>query len=147
MNFKQIHIGQLIAQRVLECDMKTDRILQFFDTTSHAKITAMYQAKSLNTEIVLKWSKLLRYDFFRVYSQHLILYKPHAHLPDAKKHSSGEPYLPQFKKQLYTKAIIDFVLELIATKAKTPADVIMEYGIPKTTLYKWIKKYSNNEKP
>ncbi len=33
----------------------------------------MYKQKNLDTEMLLKWSKLLEYDFLRIYSQHLIL--------------------------------------------------------------------------
>ena len=36
----------------------------------------MMNAKSIDTETLLKWSNLLDYDFFRVYTQHLILYAP-----------------------------------------------------------------------
>ena len=51
---------------------------------------------------------------------------------------------PQFRKNIYTKEIIDFILEQIETKQKTIKQVIEEYKIPKTTLYKWISKYKIN---
>ena len=51
--------------------------------------------------------------------------------------------LPRFRKNIYTKEIIDFVLEQINTKEMTKTEVMERYGIPKTTLYKWISKYRN----
>jgi len=101
----------------------------------------MYQIKSLDTEILLKWSKLLEYDFFRVYSQHLILYAP----PSSKEEESKKKKtsLPQFRKNIYTKEIITFILGQIDSGAMTKIDVMERYKIPKTTLYKWISKYKN----
>lgn len=51
--------------------------------------------------------------------------------------------LPTFRKNIYTKEVIDFILELIETGEKTKAQVIQEYNIPKSTLHKWIYKYKN----
>ena len=51
--------------------------------------------------------------------------------------------LPQFRKNIYTKEIIDFILERIENGEMTKNQVIEQYGIPKTTLYKWIDKYKN----
>ena len=98
----------------------------------------MYTLQSLDSEILLKWSKLLEYDFFRIYTQHLILYSPaRANQSEIKQKLS----LPAFKKNIYTKEIIDFMLELIESGEKTKDQVIEEYRIPKTTLYKWLDKY------
>ncbi len=101
----------------------------------------MYKSESMNTEILLKWSKLFEYDFFRIYSQHLILYAPSSVDEKAKEQKSKTTSLPQIRKNIYTKEIIDFILELIATGKKTKAQIIEEYRIPKTTLYKWESKY------
>ena len=46
-------------------------------------------------------------------------------------------------ENIYTKEIINFVLEQINTKEMTKTEVMERYGIPKTTLYKWISKYRN----
>ncbi|MEI3813843.1 hypothetical protein [Chryseobacterium sp. CCNWLW53] len=93
----------------------------------------------MNTGILLKWSKLLKYDFFRIYTQHLVLFSPPVS-PD-KEEPDRKSELPQFRKNIYTKVMIDFILELISTEQKTIRQVIDEYKIPKTTLYKWISKY------
>lgn len=48
--------------------------------------------------------------------------------------------MPHFRKNIYTKEVINFMLEMIETGKKTKSQVISEYNIPKTTLYKWIEK-------
>ena len=75
MNFKNIHIGQLIEKRVAESGTEMSRICNFFNCTD-GEILEMYEVPSIDTEILLKWSKILDYDFFRLYTQHLILYAP-----------------------------------------------------------------------
>ena len=135
-NFKNIHIGQMIKERIAENEMETLRICNFFNCTED-EVIEMYQQENLPTDILLKWSKLLEYDFFRLYSQHLILYAP----PTAKQENQKKISLPQFRKNLYTKEIIDFILEQISSGEMTKNQVIETYRIPKTTLYKWIEKY------
>ncbi len=141
MNYKNIHIGEVIKQRVAESGIEMSRICNFLKSTEE-EIPEMYASKSLDTEILLRWSKLLEYDFFRIYTQHLILYAPQGSanynttVPE-KKNSS----LPQFRKNIYTKEVIDFILELLKTGEKTKTQIVEEYRIPKTTLYKWIEKY------
>jgi len=138
MNFKEIHIGTLINQTVTESGIEMSRICNFMNSTEK-EIKAMFLQENLPTDILLKWSKLLQYDFFRLYSQHLILYAP----PSAqlKKNSPKNQTLPQFRKNIYTKEIIDFILEQISSEKMTKNEIIKRYKIPKTTLYKWIKKH------
>jgi hypothetical protein len=138
LNFKNIHIGQMIKERVTESEMETLRICNFFNCTED-EVIEMYQQENLPTDILLKWSKLLEYDFFRIYTQHLILYAP----PSAKEQDSKteKSSLPQFRKNIYTKEIITFILEQIDSGAMTKIEVMEQYKIPKTTLYKWIDKY------
>lgn len=96
----------------------------------------MYKQKNLTTDILLKWCKLLEYDFFRLYSQHLILYAPPAKQKENEKNKNSS--LPQFRKNIYTKEIIDFILEQISNGKMIKNEVIEQYRIPKTTLFKWI---------
>ena len=143
-NFKDIHLGDMIRTRILETGIEKKRILKFHKITEN-EMEKMLTSKSLNSEIILRWSKLLEYDFFRIYSQHLILYSP----PEKRNNTLVLPKshnLPQFRKNIYTKEIIDFLIELIVSGEKTKFDVIEQYNIPKTTLYKWIKKYSIDNK-
>ncbi|MEG0926820.1 helix-turn-helix domain-containing protein [Chryseobacterium sp.] len=135
-NLKDIHIGPLVYERVNEQNIEMGRICKFLNSTEK-EVLEMYSMKSLDTEILLKWSKLLEYDFFRLYSTHLILYAPVA----SQNKKTVRSKLPQYRKSLYTKEIIDYMLELLKNKQKTSAEIINHYGIPKSTLYKWISKY------
>ncbi|UOU98434.1 hypothetical protein MUU74_00360 [Chryseobacterium daecheongense] len=143
-DFKDIHIGELIYKRVEECDIDLSRISNFFKCTDK-EIQQMFRDRDMKAETIMKWSKLLGYDFFRIYSQHLILYAPQANtrlfVADEKK-----TQLPKFRKNIYTIGIINFLIELIETGEKTKLQVVNEYNIPKTTLYKWLDKYGKNTK-
>lgn len=141
--FKNIHIGQSIKLRVEEVCMPIHRICSFLECNEN-EVEKMYKQKSLDTDILLKWSKLLEYDFFRLYSQHLILYSPSNSL-EYFKNNKNPSVLPQFRKNIYTKELVLFILELIDTGEKTKQQVMVDYRIPKTTLYKWIYKYRQNE--
>ncbi|WP_312508516.1 transposase [Chryseobacterium culicis] len=140
MNFKNIYIGQIINERVAESGIEISRICNFFKCDEE-KIEEMYKAKSLETEILLRWSKLMGYDFFRLYSQHLILYAPEKTIDNRIKVKRSS--LPQFRKNIYTKDLIDFIVEQIESSKMTKDEVIIKYRIPKTTLYKWLRKYKN----
>ena len=137
MNFKSIHIGILINKAVTESGIEMSRICNFFNCTED-EVIEMYQQENLPTDILLKWCKLLEYDFFRIYSQHLILYAP----VKSENPNREKSLLPQFRKNIYTREIIDFILERIQTNEMSKNEVIERYGIPKTTLYKRISKYS-----
>ncbi|UTX50825.1 transposase [Chryseobacterium sp. MA9] len=124
-----------------EGDITMERACKFFSSTE-SEIQMMLREKTLDSDRILKWCKLLEYDFFRIYSQHLILYSPpssNGYIEKAKEDTN----LPLFKKNLYTREIIEFLIELVNTGEKTKLEIIKEYKIPKTTLYKWIDKYSN----
>jgi len=139
MNFKKIHIGSIILKRVTESEIEADRICNFFKC-SDDQLTKMYKAETLDSGLILKWSKLLEYDFFRIYTQHLILYAPQSHtFFNADQNKTSD--LPTFRKNIYTKELIDFILELISTGEKSKQQIMSEYRIPKTTLYKWLSKY------
>lgn len=138
MNFKDIHIGELINTKVAEKKIEQTRICKFL-SINKAELDLMYQQKSIDTENLLRWSKLLEYDFFRLYTQHLILYAPASKEKDGNKTKVTK--LPEFRKNIYTQEIIDYILELIETKKKTIQEIIEEYKIPKTTLYKWVSKF------
>ncbi|MCS3529907.1 transposase [Chryseobacterium sp. JUb7] len=140
--FKNINAGALIKQRVLESDIDISRICNFFSCTE-VEIEYMYEQKNIDTDILLKWSKLLEYDFFRIYSQHLILFSPQSNVYTNQKEKNTS--LPQFRKNIYTKEVIDFIVELIQTGEKNINQVVDKYGIPKTTLHRWTVKYRKHE--
>ncbi|KQS90264.1 hypothetical protein [Chryseobacterium sp. Leaf394] len=144
MDFKKIHIGSLIEQKIRENKTEFSRICSFMASTEE-EIKTMLSSPSLNSDVLLKWCKLLEYDFFRIYSQHLILYSPAAS-SSADKSSEGaktKTSLPVFRKHIYTQEMISFILEQISCGQITKASAVEKYRIPKTTLYKWINKYEN----
>lgn len=125
--------------RVIECGIELNRICSFL-STDKKHILQMYKSQTIDTEMLLKWSKLLEYDFFRIYTQHLILYSP----PSLHYNKEPKSSLPSFRKHIYTKEIIDFVIEQIATDSMTRAQVIEKYKIPSSTLHKWLAKHKIN---
>ena len=140
-NFKNIHIGEMIEKRVKESELELPRITNFLNCTEE-DIKIMYTSRSIDSAMLLRWSKLLQYDFFRIYSQHILLFA--SNQKDAKE-KSKETSLPQFRKNIYTKEIIDFILDSLRSGEKTKQQIINEYKIPKTTLYKWINKYDQEK--
>ena len=139
MNFKNIHIGQMIEKIVAESGIEISRLCNFMKCEEE-EVKQIYLQENLSTDILLKWSKLLEYDFFRIYSQHLILYAPVS--ADNENTKTQKTNLPQFRKNIYTKEIIDFILEQVSSGEMTKTQVMEKYKIPKTTLYKWISKYN-----
>lgn len=136
MNLKEIHIGSLVKAKAEELRISPERIMNFLDCTED-EIEAMYQQECMDTHSLLRWSKLLRYDFFRIYTGHLILYAPPGKADNMIK--VRDSHL-QFRKSIYTEEVKRFILDKIITKQMTVTEVITRYKIPKTTLYKWIKK-------
>lgn len=74
-NFKNIYIGTIIKEFMQDKNIEENRILYFLKIQK-TSLHLMYKEKSLDSEIFLKWSKLLKYNLSRTYSQHLILYAP-----------------------------------------------------------------------
>lgn len=109
------------------------RICNFLNCTEE-EVLKMYEVASLDAELMLRWSKLIEYDFFRLYSQHLILYSPQSSMDYVQKKKIQDS-LPAFSKNLYNKEIIEFVLGKIRTGEMTKSKVITEYKIPRTTLF------------
>jgi hypothetical protein len=137
MLYKNIHIGKYIKEMVDHKNISIERICNFLGKDEEF-IEKVYESKSIETDILLRWSKLLEYDFFRLYSSHLILYAP----PSAvnKTDTPKSDKAPQFRKNIYTQEIKDFILNRIESGEMTQAEVIKEYSIPKSTLHRWIQK-------
>ncbi|AZA47563.1 transposase [Chryseobacterium carnipullorum] len=136
MNLKVIHIGSLVKAKAEELRISPERITNFLNCTED-EIEAMYEQEYMDTDKLLRWSKLLRYDFFRIYTGHLILYAPPSKTDRVIK--IRDSHL-EFRKSIYTEEVKIFILDKIITGQMTVAEVITKYKIPKTTLYKWIKK-------
>ncbi|WP_317129521.1 hypothetical protein [Chryseobacterium candidae] len=73
---------------------------------------------------------------FFLYPTHFILYPPVAR----HNKNEGRSKLPQFRKSLYTKEMIDYILKILKDKKKTPVEIMDHYRIPKSTLNKWKSK-------
>ena len=144
MDLKNLNIGPMIKDRVAENGIEMSRICKFLNAAEN-EVLNMYQSSSLDTELLLRWAKLLEYDFFRLYSQHLILYSPQSSMDYVQKRKLPDS-LPAFRKSLYNKEIIEFILHKIRKGEMTKSKVITEYKIPKSTLYKWLHKYHLTEK-
>ena len=145
--FKEIHIGSFIKTMLDEKNIDNERIFKFFKVDDKEFINKCTSSNNLDTDILLKWSKLLEYDFFRLYSQHLILYAPigkKIYTEDVENNNKSS--LPRFRKNVYTKEMIDYILNKIETGEMKNIEVIERYHIPKTTLYKWISKYKKSTK-
>lgn len=136
--FKNIHIGKLISTRVIECAIETEKICNYFNREEDY-VENVYASKSIDAEQLLKWSKLLKYDFFRIYSQHLILHAPPSAVQITSKKS--ENTLPRFRKNIYTKEIIEYVIEEIESGNMSIKQIMEKYSIPRTTIYKWLNKH------
>lgn len=135
----------MIGLKVMESGLETSCICAFFKCDLN-EINKMYEAETLDTEVLLSWSKLLKYDFFRIYTQHLILYSPKAKLrPGTENYEAKKPARTELRKNLYTVEIIAFIMEKISSGEMTKLQIINRYGIPKTTLYKWVSKYESRE--
>ncbi|WPO89267.1 transposase [Chryseobacterium sp. HR92] len=126
----------MIEQKIAESEIEICRICSFLNVTE-ADLKLIYGSASIDSDLLLRISKLTDYDFFRIYSQHLILYSP----PKGLQIQQDKTGLPVFKKGIYSREVIEFILELIITGRKTKSQIIKEYRIPKTTLYKWIIKF------
>lgn len=144
INLKDIHLGKLVEAKWIECDIPMERTCSFFKY-EEKEIKEMFLKKDMDTGDLLRWSKLLEYDFFRLYSQHLILYSPPSSVNYNAKEKRIKTSLPVFRKNLYTQEMITFFLELLNVGEKTKREIIHEYRIPKTTLYKWIEKYNQKD--
>jgi hypothetical protein len=47
----------------------------------------------------------------------------------------------QIRKNVYTKELIEFLVNKVRNNEMNSSQVITQYGIPKTTFYKWLQKY------
>ncbi|CAA7194063.1 transposase [Chryseobacterium potabilaquae] len=136
--FKNFHIGELIHLKVLEDRIDSFDICSLFNCEEE-ELEKMYASNSLDLDILLAWSKLLKYDFFRIYSQHLILYTRYSTSWAKSPKKSSKPL--EFRKNIYSKGIIDFILDLINKGKKTPQKIMEDYGVPSSTLHTWLIKY------
>ena len=90
----------MIEKIVAESGIEISRLCNFMKFTEE-EIAKMYNSENLPTDVLLKWSKILEYDFFRIYTQHLILYAP----PSAETKTGKKPT----KKSLFLSSEKTFI--------------------------------------
>lgn len=134
VNYKNIHIGTIIKMRVYELGTKSYDLIK---EIPYSNLEELYLEKDLDAELLLTLSKVLDFDFFRIYTQHLILYSP----SNTKTKIKTPACLPLYNRNLYTKEIIDFILELHSKGLKSNVQIQEDYNIPRSTLQKWLSKY------
>jgi hypothetical protein len=141
MDYKNIHIGTHIKHIAGLRNLSISRACSFLKC-SHKDIKEMYTKKSLDSDLLLGWCKLLDYNFFMFYHSHLQLYKPSASIAKLKNveisNDERENYV--FRKNLYMPEIIDWLLSKLDQDELTVKEIIAIYNIPKTTIYRWKKK-------
>ncbi len=137
-NFKDILIGECIKTRIQEIGITEAEVARSLETDQD-ELIGYYTAQDMDVDVLLKLSKILDYDFFRLYSQHLILYAP-AIARETRSSNVEKSEGLQFRKNIYTFEIINFILEKIENNEMSISEVVNTYNIPKTTLNKWINK-------
>lgn len=145
-NYKDIHIGDRIKYLVQHKEISLERICAFIKCDP-LTIQDMYLKKSLDSEILLKWSKLLEYNLFMFYNSHLQIYAPNSSRAKisgklSSKDKDSRSY--NFKKNLYTPEVKRFIINQILIKGISTHTIIEKYQIPKTTLYRWLRKENHD---
>lgn len=138
----EIHIGKLILEACLALQITDERMENFF-SMPYAEVENMFAQEHLSTDLLLKWSKLLKFDFFRIYSEHLMmfhgisakLFKDHSHIATGL----------DVRKNLYTPEIKQFIVNKVQTNQMTIPEAIERYGVGRTTLFRWIAKFKKQE--
>lgn len=147
INFKHIHIGNQI-KKISELQNITLERACKFHKCNPTDIEEMYDSSSLDSDVLLKWSKLLKYNVFMFYHTHLQIYSPSSattkiqNNESTKTQSKNEIY---FRKNLYSPELIQWLLAKIEEKELSVNDIIEKYNIPKTTIYRWKKKAQQNK--
>lgn len=143
MDFKDIHIGKLIYQRMQECNVSVERASNFVKI-SEEEVEDISNQQSLDSAQLLAWCKLLEYDFFRIYCQHLILYAPEdrGKVERQKKTTT----LPQFKKNIYSPELIRYLVKLIQEERMSTTEIQLKYNNPATTVFRWVDKYGKRQR-
>lgn len=143
--FKHIHIGEKIKEIVDINGLSISRACKYLKCTVR-DIEGMYKQESLDTVILLKWCKLLNYNFFMYYHTHLQLYKASASRTAITDKDYKVKQELTFKKNLYSPEIIDWLVNQVKSNKVKPNEIVEKYKIPKTTLYRWLRKYEGTKK-
>jgi transposase len=148
MNYKHIHIGKYIKNRMSELGVGPE-YLEGKLKQSHVNVEEMLGKEEISSGLLLRISRILSYDFFRIYSMNLVLYSSpnmgFKKLNQGNQDKAKGTTTPKFSKNTYTPQVISFILDKHRKGELTAAEMIKQYRIPKTTLYRWLKKYNTEE--
>lgn len=142
LDFKHIHIGRQIEEISNEQNITLERACKFLKCDA-VDIENMYRSASLDSQLLLQWSKLLNYNLFMFYHTHLQIYSPSSATARIKKIDTKDKVISsefRFRKNLYSPEIIEWLLAKLETRELSVKEIIKRYNIPKTTIYRWKKK-------
>jgi hypothetical protein len=137
---RNIHIGAIINEVIQIKKISIDELKIKMGCTTRI-LNKYLDSKTMDSSTLLKWSKVLKYDFFRLYSSHLML---HHGISNTLSNKMVDVQVEgiHIRKNVYTKELIEFLVNKVNSKEMSISQVISTYGIPKTTFYKWLQKYS-----
>lgn len=141
LEYKNIHIGKHIKYIANRQKLSIPRACAFFKCNPR-DILKVYSQKTIDTELLLRWCKLLDYNFFMFYHTHLQIYKPNASRAKLTEVVKGKEELYVFRRNLYSVEIIDWLMSELEKGHLSKNDILKKYNIPKTTLFRWIKKHN-----
>ena len=82
--FMEIHIGENIRQRAKELRIGATELAEMINT-SRSNIYWLYKRKHIDGELLMKLSRVLKFNFFRMYPDDMVLGKTKIHaLPTGK---------------------------------------------------------------
>lgn len=65
-------------------------------------------------------------------------------LESVKRTDEAKPYI--FRKNLYSSDIVNWLLERIEKEELSVNEIMTKYNIPRTTIYRWIKRRKTKTK-
>jgi len=140
INYKEIHIGTHLKEVSKVKEVSISRACQFLKCSSQ-EIEHMYTKQSLDSNTLLRWCKLLDYNFFMFYNSHLQLFNPSAATAKLKvEEVEGDDKKYIFRKNLYSPEIIDWILGQLRSGELDIKSIMQKYQIPRTTIYRWSKR-------
>lgn len=149
LDYKQIHIGNHIKTIAELKELSISRACLFLKC-SHKDIQDMYLKETLDSGLLLRWCKLLDYNFFMFYHTHLQLHAPSAAKAKVKTKESDKlksevkPNDYDFKKNLYMPELIDWIVNKLHKEEISIQQAMDRYQIPKTTIYRWKKRVNRS---
>ena len=95
----KIHIGKQIQRKCVERKIGTTEFAKNINTTKQ-NVYAIFKRESIDTSLLLKISKVLRYDFFKVYNDQL-------NIDELASLTSEQKIIIQDKEIIYLKQLVE----------------------------------------